>query len=365
MHPVVFAATAIDGTARTGSATTARGAYRTPCFMPVGTRGAIKYLSAIDYERLGIEIVLGNTYHLMLRPGADVVARFGGLGPFAGWRGLTLTDSGGFQVFSLSPMVDDDGVTFKSTYDGSKHRFTPEAAVATQELLGADIQMVLDVCPPLPSPADVVRLAVERTADWAVRARAAHRRLDQAMFGIVQGGIDIALRAESARRTAELDFDGYGVGGLSVGESRDEMLPALAAALEHLPPDRPRYLMGVGDPAALVEAVGLGVDQFDCVMQTRLGRHGTALTSAGKVQMKAVRNADSDEPIDVTCPCEVCERHSRGYLRHLFQVGEPTAARLLSVHNLAWTLDLMARMRAAIEQGTFARLRSDVLSVWG
>ncbi len=333
--------------------------------MPVGTRGAIKYLSATDYERLGIEIVLGNTYHLMLRPGADLVARLGGLGRFAGWNGLTLTDSGGFQVFSLSPLVDDDGVTFKSTYDGSLHRFTPEGAVATQELLGADIQMVLDVCPPLPSPYDVVRMAVERTASWAVRARAAHRRADQALFGIVQGGTDTSLRAESARRTTELDFDGYGIGGLSVGESRDEMIPALAAALEHLPPDRPRYLMGVGDPAGLVEAVGLGVDQFDCVMQTRLGRHGTALTGAGKVQVKAVRNAESDEPIDTTCPCEVCQRHSRGYLRHLFQVGEPTAARLLSVHNLAWTLDLMARMRTAIEHGTFGCLRSEVLSVWG
>jgi queuine tRNA-ribosyltransferase len=333
--------------------------------MPVGTRGAIKYLSATDYERLGIEIVLGNTYHLMLRPGAAVVAGLGGLGRFAGWRGLTLTDSGGFQVFSLSPAVDDDGVTFKSTYDGSMHRFTPEGAVTTQELLGADIQMVLDVCPPLPSPPDVVRLAVERTADWAVRARAAHRRPDQALFGIVQGGTDPVLRAESARRTAELDFDGYGIGGLSVGESRNEMLPALAAALEHLPADRPRYLMGVGDPAALIEAVSLGVDQFDCVMQTRLGRHGTALTSAGKVQVKAVRNAESDEPIDVNCPCEVCERHSRGYLRHLFQVGEPTAARLLSVHNLAWTLHLMTRMQTAIEQGTFACLRSEVLCVWG
>ena len=365
MHPVVFAAAANDGTARTGTATTARGTYRTPCFMPVGTRGAIKYLSATDYERLGIEIVLGNTYHLMLRPGADVVARFGGLGPFAGWRGLTLTDSGGFQVFSLSPTVDDDGVTFKSTYDGSKHRFTPEAAVATQELLGADIQMVLDVCPPLPSPPDVVRLAVERTAAWAVRARAAHGRPDQAMFGIVQGGTDVGLRAESARRTAELDFDGYGIGGLSVGESRDEMLPALAAALDHLPTDRPRYLMGVGDPAALVEAVGLGVDQFDCVMQTRLGRHGTALTSAGKVQMKAVRNADSDEPIDVTCPCEVCQRHSRGYLRHLFQVGEPTAARLLvcTTWRGPWTSWRGCGPRSST--GTFACLRSDVLSVWG
>jgi queuine tRNA-ribosyltransferase len=333
--------------------------------MPVGTRGAIKYLSATDYERLGIEIVLGNTYHLMLRPGPGVVARLGGLGRFTGWSGLTLTDSGGFQVFSLGPQVDDDGVTFKSTYDGSMHRFTPEGAVATQELLGADIQMVLDVCPPLPSPPDVVRMAVERTASWAVRARAAHRRTDQALFGIVQGGIDTALRAESARRTTDLGFDGYGIGGLSVGETRAEMIPALAAALAHLPPDRPRYLMGVGDPAGLVEAVGLGVDQFDCVMQTRLGRHGTALTAAGKVQVKAVRNAESDEPIDGTCPCEVCQRHSRGYLRHLFQVGEPTAARLLSVHNLAWTLDLMTRMRTAIEHGTFGCLRSEVLSVWG
>jgi queuine tRNA-ribosyltransferase len=333
--------------------------------MPVGTRGAIKYLSATDYERLGIEIVLGNTYHLMLRPGADVVARLGGLGRFAGWRGLTLTDSGGFQVFSLSPDVDDDGVTFKSTYDGSMHRFTPESAVAVQELLGADIQMVLDVCPPLPNPDGVIRLAVERTAAWATRARAVHRRPDQALFGIVQGGTDASLRAESARRTAELDFDGYGIGGLSVGESRAEMIPALAAALDHLPPDRPRYLMGVGDPAGLVEAVGLGVDQFDCVMQTRLGRHGTALTTAGKVQVKALRNAASDVPIDPTCPCEVCERHSRGYLRHLFQVGEPSASRLLSVHNLAWTLHLMDGMRAAIAQGTFDRLRTEVLSVWG
>ncbi len=360
-----FELVATLGPARAGIWHLPHGDVTTPCFMPVGTRGAIKHLSATDYERLGIEIVLGNTYHLMLRPGADVVARLGGLGRFAGWQGLTLTDSGGFQVFSLSPIVDDDGVTFKSVYDGSMHRLTPEIAVATQELLGADIQMVLDVCPPLPSPHDVVRLAVQRTANWAVRARAAHRRTDQSLFGIVQGGTDTALRAESARRTTEVGFDGYGIGGLSVGESRDEMIPALAAALEHLPRDRPRYLMGVGDPAGLVEAVALGVDQFDCVMQTRLGRHGTALTAAGKVQVKAVRNAESDEPIDASCPCEVCQRHSRGYLRHLFQVGEPTAARLLSVHNLAWTLDLMTRMRTAIEQGAFGCLHSEVLSVWG
>ncbi len=282
MHPVRFEALAIDGSARSGVAHTARGSYRTPCFMPVGTRGAIKYLSAADYERLGAEIVLGNTYHLMLRPGAETVASLGGIGRFAGWNGLTLTDSGGFQVFSLDPKIDDDGVTFQSTYDGSSIRFTPEAAVHTQELLGADIQMVLDVCPPLPSPPEVIRVALERTSLWAERARTTHRRDDQALFGIVQGGISEELRVESAQRTAALEFDGYGIGGLSVGESRGEMVPALAAALSQLPADRPRYLMGVGDPASLVEAVALGVDQFDCVMQTRIGRHGTALTDRGQ-----------------------------------------------------------------------------------
>jgi queuine tRNA-ribosyltransferase len=364
MFPVELAVEAVSGAARAGVATTARGTYRTPCFMPVGTRGAIKYLSAADYDRLGAQIVLGNTYHLMLRPGADTIARFGGLGAFVGWDGLTLTDSGGFQVFSLDPHVDDDGVTFTSTYDGSTHRFTPESAIATQELLGADIQMVLDVCPPLPSPLDVVTLAVERTTAWAARARAAHRRADQALFGIVQGGISETLRAQSARRTAELQFDGYGIGGLSVGETRAEMLPAIAAAVEHLPVDRPRYLMGVGDPAGIVEAVALGVDQFDCVMQTRLGRHGTALTSIGKLHVKGARYALDDEPIDASCGCQVCARHTRGYLRHLFKVGEPTALRLLTLHNVAWTLALMDRLRAAIVDGTFDTVRRDVLAVW-
>jgi queuine tRNA-ribosyltransferase len=365
LHSVRIDLEAVDGAARAGTATTARGSYRTPCFMPVGTRGAIKYLSAADYEALGAEIVLGNTYHLMLRPGAETVAAFGGLGRFSGWGGLTLTDSGGFQVFSLEPKVDDDGVTFRSVYDGSTHRFTPESAVATQELLGADIQMVLDVCPPLPSPPDVVELAVERTAAWAARARAAHGREDQALFGIVQGGTDEAQRTASAIRTAELDFDGYGIGGLSVGETRAEMLPALAAALAVLPADQPRYLMGVGDPASLVEAIALGVDQFDCVMQTRLGRHGTALTGTGKLHVKAARHGREDEPLDASCPCPVCARHSRGYLRHLFAVGEPTAARLVSYHNVAWTIELMARCRAAIGAGTFDALRRDVLAVWG
>jgi queuine tRNA-ribosyltransferase len=365
MYPVEFVVDARDGRARAGTATTARGSYTTPLFMPVGTRGAIKYLSAVDYERIGAQIVLANTYHLMLRPGADLVERFGGIGKFAGWDGLTLTDSGGFQVFSLDPNVDDDGVTFKSTYDGSLHRFTPEQAVTVQQQLGADIQMVLDQCPPLPSSPDVVRIALQRTSAWAARAKATHTRADQALFGIVQGGISTSMRVESAQRTVEIGFDGYGIGGLSVGETRDEMLPALAAALEHLPTDRPRYLMGVGDPASLVEAVALGVDQFDCVMQTRLGRHGTALTSTGRFQAKAARNAEMDEPLDATCSCEVCARHSRGYLRHLLQVGEPSASRLLSIHNVAWTMNLLADMRRAIVEGTFDDFRRTVLAVWG
>jgi queuine tRNA-ribosyltransferase len=364
-HPVRLSLEASDGAARTGRAYTARGSYAIPCFMPVGTRGAIKYLSAADYDALGAEIVLGNTYHLMLRPGADVVAGLGGLGRFTGWDGVTLTDSGGFQVFSLEPVVDDDGVTFRSTYDGSEHRLTPESAVSLQELLGADIQMTLDVCPPLPSAEPVLRLAVERTSAWAKRARAVHRRDDQALFGIVQGGADTMLRTESAQRTVELEFDGYGIGGLSVGETRPEMLTTLAATVPELPAERPRYLMGVGDPASLVEAVSLGVDQFDCVMQTRLGRHGVAFTHQGKVHVTNAAHARSDEPIEASCPCPVCARHSRGYLRHLFQVGEPTAKRLLSLHNVAWTLDLMARMRTAIRVGSFAQLRQEVLAAWG
>lgn len=356
---------AIDGGARATTVHLANGTYQTPCFMPVGTRGAIKYLSAADYEALGVDIVLANTYHLMLRPGAETVAHFGGVGPFAGWRGLTLTDSGGYQVFSLEPKVDAEGVTFKSTYDGSLHRFTAEKAVETQELLGADIAMVLDICPPLPSTPEVIRTAVDRTADWAARARLAHSRADQSQFGIVQGGVDQALRAESAQRTVEIGFDGYGIGGLSVGESRAEMLPALAAAIAHLPTDQPRYLMGVGDPASLVEAVALGVDQFDCVLQTRLGRHGTALTSAGRVQVKNAKHALSDAPLDPTCSCDVCRRHTIGYLRHLFQVREPTASRLVSLHNIAWTLAFMRRMREEIHSGCFGALRSEILAVWG
>jgi queuine tRNA-ribosyltransferase len=353
-----------DGPARAGQVRTARGTFATPCFMPVGTRGAIRTLAADDLDNLGVSVVLANTYHLMLRPGAETVAALGGLHGFTGWNGHFLTDSGGFQVFSLQPAVDDDGVTFRSTYDGSLHRLTPEKAVAVQELIGADIQMVLDICTSLPAEPAVLRLALDRTALWAERARRAHRREGQAIFGIVQGGADERMRAESAERTAALDFDGYGIGGLSVGEPRDEMLPALDAATSTLPADRPRYLMGVGDPVSVVEAVARGVDMFDCVQPSRLGRHGTGLTSNGRLHMKGAALARDDSPIDAGCACPVCARYSRAYLRHLFMVGEPSAARLLTLHNLSWMQALMARIRAAVASGTLRDVRTELAATW-
>jgi queuine tRNA-ribosyltransferase len=332
--------------------------------MPVGTRAAVRTLAADDLEQVGATVVLANTYHLMLRPGVETVAAMGGLHRFTGWNGHLLTDSGGYQVFSLGPSVDDEGVTFRSTYDGSIHRMTPEDAVAVQELIGADIQMVLDICLPLPSEPPALRLAMERTAAWAARARQAHRREGQALFGIVQGGADPALRAESAERTAALDFDGYGIGGLSVGEPRHEMLPALAAAVDQLPTDCPRYLMGVGDPVSVVEAVALGVDMMDCVQPTRLARHGNALTNAGRLHMRGAALARDDGPVDPECPCPICRRYSRAYLRHLLMVGEPTAARLLTLHNLHWMMAFMIRIRGAIREGTLASLRAEVAATW-
>ena len=363
-----------DGDARAGTIRTPRGELPTPLFMPVGTKAAVKTLEPPDLHELGVPLILANTYHLMLRPGAATVASLGGLHRFMGWNGHVVTDSGGFQVFSLAPAVTEEGAIFRSTYDGSRHHLSPEGAVAVQEQLGADISMVLDVCVGLPAPAAVIRDAVDRTARWAGRARAAFvagagprsdRGLRQSQFGIVQGGIDPILRCESAQRTAELEFDGYAVGGLSVGEPRHEMVPALAAALEELPADQPRYLMGVGDPASLVEAVGLGVDMFDCVLPTRHARHGTILTDSGRYQLSNARFAADPEPLDPACCCPVCARWSRGYLRHLLQVGEPSAGRLLTIHNLSWTLGLMGRMGEAIRAGTFAALRAEVLAVWG
>ncbi|MBK9178417.1 MAG: tRNA guanosine(34) transglycosylase Tgt [Acidimicrobiales bacterium] len=355
---------AVDGAARATTVRLPRGSFRTPCFMPVGTRGAVKGLTSGDLAGLGSQVVLANAYHLMLRPGADVVAALGGLHGFMAWDGRVLTDSGGYQVFSLGPDVDDDGVTFRSTYDGSRHRLTPERAVEVQELLGADIQMVLDVCPPLPSPPEVLRRAVDRTAAWARRARARHGRADQAIFGIVQGGTDAGLRRESARRTVDLDFDGYAVGGLSVGEDRAAMLEALAATLPELPADRPRYLMGVGDPVGLVEAIALGVDLFDCVLPTRLARHGTVLTAGGRVNLRNAVHARDAGPLDPACGCAVCATWSRGYLRHLLGVGDPAARRLVTLHNLAWLLGLVERTRSAVLAGSLDGLRAEVRAVW-
>ncbi len=365
---------ASDGEARTGSIITARGVLPTPLFMPVGTRAAVKTLDSRDLEELDVPLILGNTYHLMLRPGPELIAQMGGLHRFMNWSGHVLTDSGGYQVFSLRPSVTEEGATFRSTYDGSRHQLTPEGAVEIQTLLGADIQMVLDVCPPLPSPDRVLREAVDRTVRWARRARTAFendasRREDgglvQSQFGICQGGVDTALRRESADRTVEIGFDGYAIGGLSVGESRAEMLPALAAAVERLPRSQPRYLMGVGDPASIVEAVGLGVDLFDCVLPTRHARHGTVLTNSGKLNLKRSEFERDERPLDEDCPCPVCSRWTRAYLRHLHRLGEPTAARLLTIHNVHWLSALVAGLRDAIAEGRFVQERARVLDVWG
>jgi queuine tRNA-ribosyltransferase len=334
----------------------------------------VRALSSLDLEELGVEIMLGNTYHLMLRPGADLIAAMGDLHGFMAWDRHVLTDSGGFQIFSLEPKVSDEGAIFTSTYDGSRHHLTPEGAVEVQRALGGDIQMVLDVCPPLPSAPEVVRRAVDRTARWAERARPAFlagrdagttdQERSQAQFGIVQGGVDLALRRESASRTLEVGFDGYGIGGLSVGESRDEMLPALDEVTAVLPVDQPRYLMGVGDPIGLIEGIARGVDMFDCVLPTRAARHGTILTDAGRLSLRNAEHARSDGPLDPTCTCPVCGRWSRAYLRHLLRVGEPTAARLLTIHNVHWSLQLVARARAAIRTGTLEALRTEVGAAW-
>jgi queuine tRNA-ribosyltransferase len=365
---------ATDGAARAGRVHTPRGTFETPVFMPVGTRATVRALTSVDLEALGAEIMLGNTYHLMLRPGADVVAEMGGLHEFMSWDRHVLTDSGGFQIYSLEPDVSDEGAIFRSTYDGSTHHLTPESAVEVQRLLGADIQMVLDVCPALPATDEVLRTAVERTAGWARRARAAFlggreggttlAQRSQVQFGIVQGGTDLTLRAESTERTVDVGFDGYGIGGLSVGEPRDEMLAALDAVTERLPADQPRYLMGVGDPLGFVDGIARGVDMFDCVLATRLGRHGTILTSAGRLNLRNAAHARSAEPLDERCGCEVCDRWSRAYLRHLLMVQEPTASRLLTIHNLHWCLELMRQAREAIRAGRFESLRDEIGAVW-
>ena len=356
-----------DGDARAGYVTTARGTFTTPCFMPVGTRGAVKHLSSADMEDLGAQVILANNYHLLLRPGPDVVEALGGLHAMADWEGHTLTDSGGYQVFSLEPKIDDEGATFKSVYDGGKHKMTPESAVESQVAIGADIQMVLDVCSALPAPDHVIREALDRTTLWAQRARASFlghptAQEKQSQFGIVQGGLDLGMRAESADRLVEIGFDGYAVGGLSVGEHRSQWHEPLAVATKHLPADQPRYFMGLGDPAGIVDAVARGIDMFDCVLPTRLARHGTLLTDDGRINLTRAEFAKSDEPIQPTGPAA---RWSKGYLRHLLQVKEPTAARILTLHNLWWLLGFVDDIRTAIGEGRFEAFVADTQAKWG
>ncbi len=353
-----------DGAARTGLLTTPRGVVETPVFMPVGTRAAVKTLDTADLERLGPPILLANTYHLMERPGADLIAARGGLHTFMAWDGHILTDSGGYQIFSLEPKITADGARFRSVYDGAYVDLSPEKATLVQEQLGSDIAMVLDVCSALPAEPETLRRDMDLTLQWAERCRSAHRHPTQAQFGIVQGGVELDLREESAQRTVELDFDGYAVGGLSVGESRHKMVPALAAATRNLPVDRPRYFMGLGDPVGLVEAVNNGVDMFDCVLPTRLARHGTALTSQGRLNLRNLRFADDDGPIDPEFQHDLSGRYSRAYIRHLLVTNEPTAGRIITLHNLAWLANLTERMRSAIAEGTFEALRREIHDVW-
>jgi queuine tRNA-ribosyltransferase len=367
-----------EGRARSGVMTTAHGDVPTPAFMPVGTQGAVKGVIHRDLEQLGADILLSNTYHLYLRPGDDLIARRGGLHAFIGWSRPILTDSGGYQVFSLAARrtIDEDGARFRSHLDGSAHLLTPEKAVDIQAQLGSDIAMVLDECLAHPSEEDVVRRSMERTLRWAQRARERFLTLyekrgresfpdvivtnpGQAQFGIVQGGVSPALREESAAGTVALGFEAYAIGGLSVGEPTDVMYNVVERTTPCLPEERPRYLMGAGTPQDLVEAVARGVDLFDCVLPTRNARNGQLFTSEGPINIKNARYAEDDRPPDPTCGCYTCRTCSRAYLRHLFQAGEINASTLNTLHNLHFYLDTLSRIRDAIAFGRFESFRLD------
>lgn len=357
-----------DGRARTTRLRTPHGDVSTPTFMPVATFGAVRGIGFAELAAAGAEILLSNTYHLHERPGEQTIEALGGLHGFTGWRGPWLTDSGGFQITSLADRarLDEDGVTFQSALDGRRRKLTPEGAIEIQEALGADIAMVLDECLPI-ADGDLGRTepvalerALERTLRWAVRSQAARRRRDQAVFAIVQGGADVALRARSAEATAELGFDGHAHGGLGLGEGREERRAAIAAAHAVLPEDRPRYLMGLGRPIDLLDGIAEGVDLFDCVVPTRNGRHGLVYTRKGTLHLRNARFERDDQPIDPACACPACAHHSRGYLRHLLRSGEALGARLSSLHNLTYYLNLMREARHAIERGTFAALHAEI-----
>jgi queuine tRNA-ribosyltransferase len=343
---------------------TPHGVIDTPAFMPVGTRATVKGLTPKQIRATQTGILLANTYHLMLRPGAEIVEQLGGLHRFMQWDRPILTDSGGFQVFSLADLrkLSDEGVTFQSHIDGATIELTPEASIRVQNQLGADIIMAFDECPPLPATSEALAAAVQRTTAWALRSKQAHQRSDQALYGIIQGGLDLEFRRRSLNELAEIGFDGYAIGGLSVGEPPAEMHALLHEFAGELPPDQPRYLMGVGRPVDLIEAVFAGVDQFDCVLPTRNGRKGYAFTSGGVVRMKNAVHRTDEGPLDPNCDCECCAQYSRGYLRHLFQVEELLGPTLVSLHNIAFYQGLMRQMRGAIEAGQLDAWRREFLS---
>ncbi len=357
-----FAVEARDGRARAGRLVTPHGAVETPCFMPVGTKATVKAVPPRDLAAIGARVVLANTYHLYFRPGVETVAAHGGLHRFMGWDGPVLTDSGGFQVFSLADtrVLRDDGVEFSSVYDGSRHVFTPGLVMAAQEALGADIVMCLDECAPATATRDELAAAVERTTRWAAACKAAHARRDQLLAGIVQGGVDEALRRRSAAELLSIGFDAYAIGGLSVGERGEETLATVELMDEVLPEGRLRYFMGIGDPRGVVEAVRRGVDVFDCVLPTRMARTGAALTRSGaRLNLRNARFAADLRPLDETCDCPACRSFTRAYLRHLVVQKEILAAHLLSLHNLRVLVGLAADARAAIVAGRFEEFAAD------
>ncbi len=362
-----FTVEAQDGEARAGFIETPRGVVRTPCFMPVGTKGTVKAMTPERLRAVGAQIVLANTYHLSLRPGSDTVRHLGGLHRFMQWDGPLLTDSGGYQVFSLrdTAKMDDSGVAFRSIYDGSKHVFTPERAMAEQQALGADFIMCFDQCPPGTATEAEVADAVRRTSVWAGRCKTAHQAQEgvgtdgpQMLLGIMQGGVSPRLRKASAERLQDIGFPGYAIGGLTVGEDRNAMLETTSLATSLLPADRLRYFMGIGDPEGLVEVIARGVDLFDCVLPTRTARMGTAFTSVGKLNLRNAEHASSIEPLDPACPCPACTQFSRGAIRHFFMQKEILGVILLTEHNLTYLSRLVAEARQAVQDGRFAAFRS-------
>lgn len=353
--------------ARAGILHTPHGSLETPAFMPVGTQGTVKGLTPDLLKQVGSKMVLANTYHLALRPGEQVVAELGGLHRFMGWDGPILTDSGGFQVFSLAQKrkLTEEGVQFRSHLDGRLLDLTPERAVAIQEALGADVAMCLDQCPALPASKEEVAEATNRTIRWARRCRDAHKRPDQALFGIVQGGSHEDLRAECAEALIEMDFPGYAVGGVSVGESREEVRAALHCTTHRLPVEKPRYLMGVGRPQDILEAVATGIDLFDCVWPTRNGRNSTCMTAQGTVKLRNAAHKVDPRPIEEGCDCPACRQFSRGYLRHLFLADEMLGPILASLHNLAYLHRLLKKIREAIRDGRYVRFMTEALEALG